>query len=53
VLAVTVAGLIRLRLSDNLQLAASAAAYGVAIVAVAWLPFAAALPFLVISGMAG
>ncbi|MDT5322116.1 MAG: hypothetical protein QOD88_4638 [Mycobacterium sp.] len=52
VLAVTVAGLIRLRLSDNLQLAASAAAYGVAIVAVAWLPFAAALPFLVISGMA-
>ena len=52
VLAVMVAGLIRLRLSDNLQLAASAAAYGVAIVAVARLPFAAALPFLVISGMA-
>ena len=52
VLAVTVAGLIRLRLSDNLQLAASAAAYGVAIVAVARLPFAAAIPFLVISGMA-
>jgi MFS family permease len=52
VLAVTVAGLIRVRLSDNLQLAASAAAYGVAIVAVARLPFAAAIPFLVISGMA-
>jgi MFS family permease len=52
VLAVTVAGVIRLRLSDNLQLAASAAAYGLAIVAVAWLPFAAAIPFLVISGMA-
>jgi MFS family permease len=52
VLAVAVAGVIRLRLSDNLQLAASAAAYGLAIVAVAWLPFAAAIPFLVISGMA-
>ncbi len=52
VLAVAVAGLIRLKLSDNLQLAASAAAYGVAILAVAWLPFAAALPFLLMSGMA-
>jgi MFS family permease len=52
VLAVAVAGLIRLKLSDNLQLAASAAAYGVAMLAVAWLPFAAALPFLVLSGMA-
>jgi hypothetical protein len=52
VLAVAVAGLIRVRLSDNLQLAASAAVYGVATVAVAWLPFAAALPFLVLSGMA-
>jgi MFS family permease len=52
VLAVAVAGLIRVRLSDNLQLAASAAAYGLAILAVAWLPFAAALPFLVIAGMA-
>jgi MFS family permease len=52
VLAVAVAGVIRLRLSDNLQLAASAAAYGLAIVAIAWLPFAAAIPFLVISGMA-
>ena len=52
VLAVAVAGLIRPRLSDNLQLAASAAAYGLAILAVAWLPFAAALPFLVIAGMA-
>jgi MFS family permease len=50
-LAVALAGL-RLKLSDNLQLAASAAAYGLAMLAVAWLPFAAALPFLVISGMA-
>jgi MFS family permease len=52
VLAVAVAGLIRARLSDNLQLAASAAAYGLAILAVAWLPFGAALLFLVIAGMA-
>jgi MFS family permease len=52
VLAVAVAGLIRVRLSDNLQLAASAAAYGLAILAVARFPFAAALPFLVIAGMA-
>ena len=52
VLAVTVAGLIRLKLPDNLQLAVSAAAYGLAVLAVAWLPFAATLPFLVISGMA-
>ncbi len=52
VLAVAIAGVIRLKLSDNLQLAASAAAYGLATVAVAWLPFAAAIPFLVISGMA-
>ncbi len=51
-LAVAVAGPIRLKLSENLQLAASAAAYGLAMLAVAWLPFAAALPFLVISGMA-
>jgi MFS family permease len=52
VLAVAIAGLIRVKLSDNLQLAASAAAYGLAILAAAWLPFATALPFLVISGMA-
>ena len=52
VLAVAIAGAIRVKLSDNLQLAASAAAYGLAIVAVAWLPFTAAIPFLVISGMA-
>jgi MFS family permease len=51
-LAVAVAGLIRLKQSYNLQLAASAAAYGLATLAVAWLPFAAALPFLVMSGMA-
>ncbi len=52
VLAVAVAALIRLRLSDNVQLAASAAAYGLATLAAAWLPFAAALPFLVLAGMA-
>ena len=52
VLAVAVATLIRLKLSDNLQLAASAAAYSLATLAVALLPFAAALPFLVVSGMA-
>jgi MFS family permease len=52
VLAVAVTGLIRAKLSDNLQLAASAAAYGLVMLAVAWLPFAAALPFLVMSGMA-
>ena len=52
VLAVAVTGLIRAKLSDNLQLAASAAVYGLVMLAVACLPFAAALPFLVISGMA-
>jgi hypothetical protein len=38
--------------SDNVLLAASAAAYGSAPLAVTWLPFAAATPFLVVSGMA-
>jgi MFS family permease len=52
VFAVAVAGLIRVRLGDNLQLTVSAAAYGLVMLAVAWLPFAAALPFLVLSGMA-
>src|ERR1700734_2894729 len=50
VLAVAFTGLTHLKLSDNLRLAASAAAYGLAIVAVARLPFAAALPFLVLAG---
>ena len=52
VLAVAATGLTHLKLSDNLRLAASAAAYGLAILAVAWLSFAAALPFLVLAGMA-
>jgi MFS family permease len=52
VLAVVVADLLRKRVSDNVLLAASAAAYGFAPLAVVWLPFAAAMPFLVLSGMA-
>src|SRR4029077_1339287 len=38
--------------SDNVLLAVSATAYGVAPLAVVWLPFAAAIPLLVLSGMA-
>ena len=38
--------------SDLVLLAASAAAYGIAPLAVIWLPFAAATPFLVLSGIA-
>jgi MFS family permease len=52
VLAVGVAARLRQRVSDNVLLAASAAAYGIAPLAVIWLPFAAATPFLVVSGMA-
>jgi len=52
VLAVAVAAQLRKRVSDNVLLAASAAAYGTAPLAVIWLPFAAATPFLVLSGMA-
>jgi hypothetical protein len=52
VLAVGVAAHLRRRVSDNVLLAASAAAYGLAPLAVIWLPFAAATPFLVLSGMA-
>jgi Transmembrane secretion effector len=52
VLAVVVGAPLRRRLSDNVLLAASAAAYGLAPLAVAWLPFAAATPILVLSGMA-
>ncbi len=51
-LAVVVADLLRKRVSPNALLAACAAAYGSAPLAVAWLPFAAATPFLVLSGMA-
>ncbi len=40
------------RMSDNLLLAVSAAAYGLAPLAVVWLPFAAAIPVLMLSGMA-
>jgi len=52
VLAVAVAAQLRKRVSDNWLLAASAAAYASAPLAVIWLPFAAATPFLVLSGMA-
>lgn len=53
VLAVAVAAPLHRRFSDNVLLAASAAAYGLAPLAAVWLPFAAAMPFLVLSGMAG
>jgi len=52
VLAVVIATPLRRRVSDNVLLAASAAAYGLAPLAVVWLPFAAATPFLVLSGTA-
>jgi MFS family permease len=52
VLAVVVAAPLRQRTSDNVLLAASAAAYGLAPLAVVWLPFAAATLILVLSGMA-
>jgi MFS family permease len=52
VLAVVVAARLRRRVSDNVLLAVSAAAYALAPVAVVLLPFAAATPFLVLSGMA-
>jgi MFS family permease len=52
VLAVVVATPLHQRVSANALLAACAAAYGLAPLAVAWLPFAAATPFLVLSGMA-
>jgi MFS family permease len=52
VLAVTVATPLHRRASDNVLLAASAAVYGLAPLAVVWLPFAAAIPLLVLSGMA-
>jgi MFS family permease len=52
VLAVVVAVPLRQKVSNNVLLAASAAAYGLAPPAVIWLPFAAAIPILVLSGMA-
>jgi MFS family permease len=52
VLAVAVATPLHRRYSDNALLAVSAAAFGVAPVAVVWLPFAAALPILALSGTA-
>ena len=51
VLAVRVAARARQRVSANVLLAACAAAYGLAPLAVVWLPFAAATPILVLSGM--
>ena len=52
VLAVAFPARLRWKVSHNVLLAASAAAYGSAPLAVIWLPFAAAMPFLVLSGMA-
>jgi predicted MFS family arabinose efflux permease len=51
-LAVGVAGRLRQSVSANVLLAAGAAVYGLAPLAVVWLPFAAATPILVLSGMA-
>ena len=51
-LAVVIAAPLRQRVSPNVLLAACAALYGCAPLAVAWLPFAAATPVLVLSGMA-
>jgi MFS family permease len=52
VLAVVFATPLHRRASDNVLLAASAAVSGLAPLAVVWLPFGAAIPFLVLSGMA-
>ena len=52
VLAVAVAAPLHQRVSDSVLLAASAAVYGLAPLAVVWLPFAAAIPILALSGMA-
>ncbi len=51
-LGVGVAGRLRQRVSANALLAVGATVYGSAPLAVAWLPFAAAAPMLVLSGMA-
>ena len=50
-IAVVVAAPLRRRVSANVLLAVCAAAYGCAPLAVVWLPFAAATPILVLSGM--
>jgi MFS family permease len=52
VLAVAVPAAVREKVSPNALLAVCAAAYGLGALAVAWLPFTAAMPFLVLSGMA-
>jgi MFS family permease len=52
VLAVVVATPLHRRMSDNVLLAVSAVAFAGAPLAVVWLPFAAALPVLALSGMA-
>ncbi|OBF07605.1 MFS transporter [Mycobacterium sp. ACS4054] len=51
VLAVAVPAPLRQKLPPNTLLAGCAAAYGAATLAVVWLPFATAAPFLVLSGM--
>jgi MFS family permease len=51
VLAVVIAARVRQKVSANVLLAVGAAVYGCAPLAVAWLPFAAATPVLVLSGM--
>ena len=51
-LGAVVADPLRRRVSDNVLLAVSAAVYGLAPLAVVWLPFAAAIPVLMLSGMA-
>jgi MFS family permease len=52
VLAVPLAAPLRQKVSASVLLAACAATYGLAPLAVVWLPFAAATPILVLSGMA-
>jgi MFS family permease len=51
VLAVAVPAPLRQKLPPNSLLAACAAAYAAATLTVVWLPFAASVPFLVLSGM--
>ena len=51
VLAIVVAASLRQRVSSNVLLSTCAAVYGCATLGVAWLPFAAATPLLVLSGM--
>ena len=51
VLSVVFAATLHQRVSDNVLLTGSAAVYGFAPLAMAWLPFVAAMPILVLSGM--